>query len=402
MLPKAIPFLSRQKERRIHVKKSIAILGATGSVGTQALDVARSRGYRVDYITAAGNSVALEAYAREFSPRFVAMASDEAARDLRIRLKDTDIKVFSGNDGICEGIGRTDAETVVNSIIGEAGLLPTLSVIENKRRLALANKESLVIAGDIVMKRAREAGVDIIPVDSEHSAIFQSLFAGKREEIKRIILTASGGPFFGKSREELRSVTLSDTLSHPTWKMGKKITVDSATLMNKGFEVIEAAHLFSVPAEKIKVVVHRESILHSAVEYIDNTVIGEFSVPDMRMCVQYAVDFPHRCPTASEELDLIKIGSLSFFEPDRDAFPLLSLAAKAISYGGAMPAVLNAADEVAVGAFLGGKISFSEISETVGEAFERMLGCSEGGSVEELILCDRETRKITEKIIEDR
>ena len=380
------------------MSKTIAILGATGSVGTQALSVARERGYKVDYMTAGNNSAALEVYAREFSPRFVAMASEAAANDLRVRLRDTDIKVFSGEKGIIEGIEKTDAQTVVNSIIGEAGLLPTLSVIDSGKRLALANKESLVIAGDIVMKRAREKGVEILPVDSEHSAIFQSLFSGKREEVKRIILTASGGPFFGRTREELKAVTLSDTLRHPTWKMGKKITVDSATLMNKGFEVIEAAHLFSVPSEKIKVVVHRESILHSAVEYIDNTVIGEFSVPDMRMCVQYAVDFPNRCAAVAEELDLIKIGKLSFFEPDTEAFPLLALAFRAIKYGGAMPCVLNAADEVAVEAFLSERISFYEISEVVQKAFESMTDAS-ASSVEELILCDRETRKITEKII---
>lgn len=383
------------------MSKTIAILGATGSVGTQALSVARERGYKVDYITAAQNSVELEAYAREFSPRFVAMASESAAKDLCVRLADTDIKVMAGEEGILAGISMTNAQTVVNSIIGEAGLLPTLSVIDNKKRLALANKESLVIAGDIVMNKARENNVEIIPVDSEHSAIFQSLFSGKRDEIKRIILTASGGPFFGKNKEELKSVTLSDTLSHPTWKMGRKITVDSATLMNKGFEIIEAAHLFSVPSEKIKVVVHRESILHSAVEYIDNTVIGEFSVPDMRMCVQYAVDFPDRCLAVAEELDLIRIGRLSFFEPDTSAFPLLSLASRAMKCGGAMPAVLNAADEVAVAAFLKERISFFEISEVVSEAFERMLG-ADAHDVEGLISCDRETRKITEKIIEDR
>lgn len=383
------------------MSKNIAVLGATGSVGTQALSVARERGYRVDFMSAASSSEQMETYAREFKPTAVAMANSEAAKDLGVRLADTDIKVLSGEEGIISGIAETSAETVVNSIIGEAGLLPTLAVIDARKRLALANKESLVIAGDIVMKRARAAGVEILPVDSEHSAIFQSLFSGKREEVKRIILTASGGPFFSKSREELKRVTLADTLSHPTWKMGKKITVDSATLMNKGFEVIEAAHLFSVPAEKIKVVVHRESILHSAVEYIDNTVIGEFSVPDMRSCVQYAVDFPDRCEAVCEELDLIKVGSLSFFEPDTEAFPLLSLASRAIAIGGAMPAVLNAADEIAVAAFLNERISFVEISEVVLSAFEKMLGRN-AETVEELIAVDRETRKITKKIIEDK
>ena len=383
------------------MSKTIAVLGATGSVGTQALSVASARGYRVDYMTAGQSSRELEIYAREYKPRFVAMANESAAADLKVRLADTDIKVLSGVDGILEGIRKTSAETVVNSIIGEAGLLPTLEVIESRKRLALANKESLVIAGDIVMKRARELGTEIIPVDSEHSAIFQSLLSGKQKEIKRIILTASGGPFFGRSREELKKVTLADTLAHPTWKMGKKITVDSATLMNKGFEVIEAAHLFGVSAEKVKVIVHRESILHSAVEYIDNTVIGEFSVPDMRSCVQYAVDFPERCDATVDELDLVKIGKLSFFEADTEAFPLLALARSAMSCGTAMPAVLNAADEIAVDAFLKEKISFFDISETVSEVFEKMKGAS-AETVNELILCDREARKITEKIIEDR
>ena len=248
------------------------------------------------------------------------------------------------------------------------------------------------------MKRARERGVEIIPVDSEHSAIFQSLKAGKKSEIKRIILTASGGPFFSKSKEELKKVTLRDTLNHPTWKMGRKITVDSATLMNKGFEVIEAAHLFSVPSEKIKVIVHRESILHSAVEYIDNTVICEMSVPDMRMCVQYAVDYPERNISPFGELDFVKLGTLSFFEPDFDAFPLLSLAFEAMKAGGAMPAALNAADEVAVAAFLEERLPFCRISEVVSEALSRMP-YSSADTVEELIAHDRETRKITEKII---
>lgn len=383
------------------MSKTIAVLGATGSVGTQALSVASARGYRVDYMTAGQSSRELESYAREYKPRYVAMASESAAGDLRVCLADTDIKVLSGKDGILEGIRKTSAETVVNSIIGEAGLLPTLEVIEEKKRLALANKESLVIAGDIVMKRARELGTEIIPVDSEHSAIYQSLLSGKTGEIKRIILTASGGPFFGRSREDLKKVTLEETLAHPTWKMGKKITVDSATLMNKGFEVIEAAHLFGVPSEKVKVIVHRESILHSAVEYIDNTVVGEFSVPDMRSCVQYAVDFPERCDATVDELDLVKIGKLSFFDVDTDAFPLLRLAREAMSCGSAMPAVLNAADEVAVDAFLREKISFFDISEIVSEVFSKMKGSS-AQTVDELILCDRNARKITEKIIEDR
>ncbi len=378
--------------------KTIAVLGATGSVGTQALDVARSRGYRVDYISANRAVSDMEAYARELRPRYVAMADEAAARDLKARLADTDITVLSGDAGVEEGIALSDASVVVNSIIGEAGLKPTLAVIESGKRLALANKESLVIAGEIVMARAREMGVEILPVDSEHSAIFQSLKSGKQSEIKRILLTASGGPFYGKSREELTRVTLSDTLAHPTWKMGRKITVDSATLMNKGFEIIEAAHLFGTPAEKIQVLIHRESILHSAVEYVDNTVIGELSVPDMRMCVQYAVDYPDRCPTASGELDLFSVGALTFRAPDTEAFPLLSLAKRAMTDGGAMPAVVNAADEVAVAAFLDERLSFLGISEVVMETYERMSG-RQASSVDELVAADREARGIARELI---
>ena len=374
------------------MKRIISVLGATGSVGQQALDVARSRGYSVDFLSANRDSASLEAAAREFHPTCVAMADESAARDLKTRLADTDIRVLSGEEGICAGIADSKSETVVNSILGEAGLMPTLAVIESGKRLALANKESLVIAGDIVMSRARERDVEIIPVDSEHSAIFQSLKSGKSSEIKRLILTASGGPFFGKTKEELKRVTLSDTLAHPTWKMGKKITVDSATLMNKGFEVIEAAHLFGVSPDKIRVTVHRESILHSAVEYIDNSIIGEFSVPDMRMCVQYAVDYPDRCESASEQLDLFKIGKLTFFEPDNEAFPFLSLAKEAITLGGAMPAVMNAADEIAVGEFLSGSISFTEIFDVVTGVFEQMRDARERVELEAIIAADREAR----------
>lgn len=380
------------------MNKKISVLGATGSVGLQALDVASSRGYTVDYMSANRDVDKMEELARRFRPKYIAMADESAAKELRVRLADMQVKLLSGSDGICEGIALSGSEVTVNSIIGEAGLLPTLAVIASGQRLALANKESLVIAGEIVMKAAADRGVEILPVDSEHSAIYQSLKAGRRSEIKRILLTASGGPFFGKSREELSRVTLADTLAHPTWKMGKKITVDSATLMNKGFEVIEAAHLFGVPAERVKVIVHRESILHSAVEYIDNTVIGELSVPDMRMCVQYAVDYPERYVSASGELDLIGLGRLTFSEPDTEAFPLLALAGRAMSLGGAMPAILNAADEVAVAAFLSEKLSFLGISEVVSETFERMLG-SRANTVEELIAFDREARSIAEQII---
>ncbi len=383
------------------MKKNIAILGATGSVGLQAADVAKKRGYKVDFMTANRDSSKMEELVREFSPSFVAMADESAAYDLKIRISDTDTKVLCGEAGICEGISLSQSETVINSIIGKAGLAPTLAVIDSGKRLALANKESLVVAGDIVMARAREKNVQILPVDSEHSAIFQSMLAGKHSEVKKIILTASGGPFFNKSRSELSAVTLADTLAHPTWKMGKRITVDSATLMNKGFEIIEAAHLFDVKAEDVEVVIHRESILHSAVEYIDNTVIGEFSAPDMRACVQYAVDYPDRCEGVCCELDLFKLSKMTFYEPDYEAFPLLSLAKRAMKMGGAMPAVLNAADEVAVEAFLSEKISFLGISEVVERVFEGLLNMANCTSLDEIILADKEARELTRKMIKE-
>ena len=377
--------------------KTIAVLGATGSVGMQALEVARAGGYKIDFISAGTNSALAERIAREFKPSFVAMADVRAANELKFRIRDLSIPVFSGEKGIVEGVMKSKADTVVNAILGKAGLMPTLATIESGKRLALANKESLVIAGEIVMPFAKKKGVEIIPVDSEHSAIFQSLKAGDRSEIRRLILTASGGPFFGKSREELEKITLADTLAHPTWKMGKKITVDSATLMNKGFEIIEAAHLFSVSPDRIEVVVHPESILHSAVEYIDNSIIGEFSMPDMRMCVKYALDYPERREGVGSPLDFISLGKMTFARPDTVAFPLLAMAKRAFFEGGACPAVLNAADEVAVEAFLNGKISFTDISKVVIGTYEMMGGARYAKNLDDILASDKEARAIAKE-----
>lgn len=379
--------------------KNIIILGASGSVGRQAQDVARARGYKIDALSVGKNVAEAERAAREFNPRVVAVADEAAAADLKIRLADTEVKVTSGEQGICDMIAKSPAETVVNAILGKAGLAPTLATIDSGKRLALSNKESLVIAGEIVMRRASERGCEIIPVDSEHSAIFQSLKSGKNQEIRRIILTASGGPFYGRSAEELKSVTLEQTLAHPTWKMGKKITVDSATLMNKGFEVIEAAHLFSVQENQIEVVIHRESILHSAVEYIDNAIIGEMSLPDMRSCVQYAVDYPDRISGVGEPLDLFSLGKMTFAKPDYDAFVLLGLAKRALADGGSMGAVLNASDEVAVAAFLDGRIGFADISEIVLSVYERMTDYKGKISLESILEADRQARIITNEFI---
>lgn len=371
---------------------SVAVLGSSGSVGTQALDVCEKLGLRVDALTGGRNDQLLEEQIRRFRPRFCAMADADAARALRTRVRDTDTKIFEGEEGILALIGETDAKTAVNSILGLAGLAPTLAAARRGMRIATANKESIVAAGDLVNAAVRENGAELIPVDSEHSAIFQCLHCGTHGEVKRILLTASGGPFFGYTKEQLERVTRADALRHPTWKMGAKITVDSATLMNKGLEVIEAVRLFGVAPAQITVVVHRESIIHSAVEYIDNAVIAELSHPDMRECVQYALTYPHRVPAVIEPLDLLKVGTLTFKRPDTEAFPLLALAFRAIETGGLMPAVLSAANEAAVSLFLADKIRFAEIAAVVERAMDGFNNKSDF-TVEDVFSADREARK---------
>lgn len=380
--------------------KKIAILGVSGSVGMQSLDVARERGYEVDLITSNRNVGMTETAAREFSPKTVVMADERAAAELAVRLKDTNISVLGGSEAIAYSVMESSAEAVVNAILGEAGLMPTVAALRSKKRLALSNKESLVIAGEQVMRISKESGAEIIPVDSEHSAIFQSLMAGKRAEVSRILLTASGGPFYGRGLDEMQDVTLSEVLHHPTWKMGKKITTDSATLMNKGFEIIEACHLFGVPEERIDVLIHRESIVHSAVEYIDRAVIAQLSLPDMRQCVQYAIDYPTRNKSSLPSLDLTKIASLTFAKPDTKAFPLLDLARRAVSDGGAMGAVLNAADEEAADAFIRGKIGFTDIADTVIYTYEKMHGASSVTSLDGILAESRTARAYASEHIE--
>ena len=381
-------------------QNKISVLGSTGSVGEQALDVAQRFGLEVSCISANRNFLRVEEQARKFAVRAVAMADESAAHELRTRLFDTNIKVYGGEDGICEMIAEHEQKTVINSIIGEAGLKPTLAVIDSGARLALANKESLVVAGEIVMSRAMEKKGEIIPVDSEHSAIFQCLKSGQDKEIKKILLTASGGPFFNYSKEQLKSITVKDALAHPTWKMGAKITIDSATLMNKGFEVIEAVHLFGVSAEQIKVLVHRESIIHSMVEYIDNSVIAQMSVPDMRLCIQYAVSYPSRNEGIIPELDFCSLLGLTFKEPDPQTFSLLSCAYDCIAKGGALPAVLNAANEVAVNRFLEGKLAFYRISEAVCETVDILSNAQREHTLRGILDYDREARTTIRKILE--
>ena len=375
---------------------SMMVLGATGSVGLQALDVAREQKMRVTALSANRSVGEMEALAREFHPIACAMADEAAAADLRVRLADTDVRVYGD---VCAMIAETEGEIVLNSIVGRAGLEPTLTALRCGRRLALANKESLVVAGDIVMAAAREAGQIILPVDSEHSAIFQSLGAGRREDLKKILLTASGGPFFGRTREELAQITVAETLAHPTWKMGAKITVDSATLMNKGFEVIEAVHLFGVSTAQIEVVVHRESIIHSMVEYNDNSIIAQLGVPDMRTCVRYAVTYPARVAGDVGAIDWRTLSKLTFYAPDMETFTLLPLAIHCIDRGGALPAVLNAANEVAVAAFLSERLSFTGIMDTVAATVDAMSDAAGCRSLDEIAEADRMARRIAGEMI---
>lgn len=384
----------------------LIILGSTGSVGTQAADVAAAHGIRVRGLSAHCRVAETESQARRFLPDCVAMTDPEAAADLRIRLADTPVRVLSGFDGIRDMIFETQTDnphglTVENSILGEAGLRPTLDTLEAGHRLALANKESLVVGGELVMELSRRTKNEILPVDSEHCAIFQCLRAGNKGEVRRILLTASGGPFFGWTTEQLTGVTKQMTLAHPTWRMGQKITVDSATLMNKGFEVIEAVHLFGVAPEQVQVVVHRESVIHSMVEYVDHSVIAQLSVPDMRHCVQYALTHPYRLPAGEtvKELDLFSIGQLTFYPPDTETFPLLALAVSCIRRGGALPAVLNAANEVVVESFLRDRIRFCEIPELVTRVTEQFPDAARLHNYEEILSADRAAREAAQALL---
>ncbi len=379
----------------------LIVLGSTGSVGTQALDVARAHGIRVRGVTAHRSVAQVETQVRAFQPEFAVLTDASAAADLRARLADTSTRVLSGFEGISEMLREVVCDNplgivVENSILGAAGLLPTLETLRAGHKLALANKESLVVGGELVMPLSREMGATILPVDSEHCAIFQCLRAGNQSEISRILLTASGGPFFGYTKEQLSTVTKAMTLAHPTWKMGEKITVDSATLMNKGFELIEAVHLFGVTPEQVEVVVHRESMIHSMVEYVDHSIIAQMSVPDMRHCVQYALTHPRRLPAGDTlpPADLFALGKLTFARPDGDAFPLLPLAADCIARGGAVPAVLNAADEVVVEAFLHEQIAFSAIPELIARTVEDLADCAEAHTYEDIMAADTRAREI--------
>ena len=351
--------------------KTVSILGSTGAIGIQALDVARMHGIRVAALAAKSNVKKLAEQALEFSPEAVCIYDETKADELRSLIGD-DFEILTGMSGLCKAASLDSADTVLNGVVGTIGLEPTLAAIEAGKDLALANKEALVSGGDLVMNAVKRKGINLYPVDSEHSAIFQCLQGSRRGDLSKILLTASGGPFFGKTREDMRGVTVEQALAHPTWKMGKKITVDSATLMNKGLEFIEAMRLFGVSADQIEIVIHRESVIHSAVEFRDGAVIAQLGVPDMRIPIQYALTCPERLESPTKRLSLFDYGKLTFYKPDFEAFDCIKTALKAAALGGTAPAIVSGADAEAVSLFLAGKIGFLTIGELVSGALENI------------------------------
>ena len=353
--------------------KTIALLGSTGSIGRQTLEVARELGLTVAALTAHTNIDLLEQQARQFRPRLAAVYDPDAARVLRERLSDMDIQVLAGEEGLLTAATAEEADTLVTAVMGSVGLAPTLAAIRQGKRIALANKETLVCAGELVMAAAAEYGAEIIPVDSEHSAVFQCLQGCRdRGELRRILLTCSGGPFYGKTHDELEHMTAADALHHPNWHMGAKITVDSATLMNKGLEVIEAMRLYALPVEQVQPVIHRQSIVHSLVEFRDGAVLAQLGTPDMKLPIRYAMTYPYRAASPDAPLDLLQCGSLTFAAPDEDAFPCLHLARQCGKTGGTSCAILNGANEAAVALFLRGEIGFNDIHRCVERALSRV------------------------------
>ena len=374
------------------MSRRIALLGSTGSIGRQALEVIEACGMSVAALTANRSVELLERQARRFRPELTVAADEKAASDLRVRLADTDIRVASGQEGLLEAAALESADTVLTAVVGVAGLEPTLCAVRRGKRIALANKETMVCAGQLVMDEADRCGAEIVPVDSEHSAIFQCLQgSGDRREVRRLILTASGGPFYGWSREQLREVTLSQALKHPNWAMGAKITVDSATLMNKGLEFIEAMRLYRMPPEKISIVVHRESIVHSLVEYCDNAVLAQLGAADMRLPIQYALTWPERTIGPARPLDLLHCPPLTFGMPDCEAFPCLAIAMEAARTGGTATAILNGANEAAVGLFLEERIGFMDIPARVERAMS-VVPVVQAPQLEQIMAADRAAR----------
>ena len=371
--------------------KKIAVLGSTGSIGTQTLDVVRAnKDLQVLGISAGRNVKKLEEQVREFHPRLVAVWEEEAAKELAVRIQDLDVRVVSGMDGLLELAAMPDTEILVTAIVGMLGIRPTMEAIRAGKDIALANKETLVTAGHLIMPMAKEYGVQILPVDSEHSAIFQAINGEHKEEIHKLLITASGGPFRGKKRADLEHVTLADTLKHPNWVMGQKITVDSATLVNKGLEVMEARWLFDMDLDHIQVVVQPQSVIHSMVEFKDGGIMAQLGTPDMRLPIQYALYYPHRRYLDGERLDFAKLGQITFEEPDMETFLGLPMAIEAAAQGGTMPTVFNAANELAVKKFLHQEIGFLDIYDIIGQSMSRHTK-SENPDLEEILAVEEET-----------
>ena len=377
------------------MKKNISILGSTGSIGTQTLQIAQEYSNKINVVALSANSniSLLEEQSRKFNPEIVCVANEKKADELKIKLADTNIKVVSGKKGLVECATAKNVDTVVTAVVGISGLEPTIEAIKAKKDIALANKETLVTGGHIVTRLARENGVKILPVDSEHSAIFQSLMGNEKRAVKKILLTASGGPFIGKKRSELENIKPADALKHPNWNMGAKVTIDSSTLVNKGLEVIEAKWLFDVDIDNIEVLVHRQSIVHSMVEYVDNGVIAQLGTPDMRLPIQFALTYPNRLPMKQNEIDFAKIGQLTFEKPDTETFFALEVAKKAGREGGILPTIFNSADEMAVELFLEGKMKYTQISDAISYAVSTVKNV-ENPTLEQIFEADKEAREI--------
>ncbi len=377
------------------MKKNISILGSTGSIGTQTLQIAQEYSDKINVVALSANSniSLLEEQSRKFNPEIVCVTDENKADELKIKLADTNIKVVSGKKGLIECATAKNADTVVTAVVGISGLEPTIEAIKAKKDIALANKETLVTGGHIVTRLAREYSVKILPVDSEHSAIFQSLMGNEKRAIKKILLTASGGPFIGKKRNELENIKPADALKHPNWNMGAKVTIDSSTLVNKGLEVIEAKWLFDVDIDNIEVLVHRQSIVHSMVEYVDNGVIAQLGTPDMRLPIQFALTYPNRLPMRENEIDFAKIGQLTFEKPDTETFFALEVAKKAGREGGILPTTFNSADEMAVELFLKGKMKYTQISDSISYAVNTVKNI-ENPTLEQIFEADKEAREI--------
>ena len=381
------PFVT---ERRL--QKNIAILGSTGSIGTQTLEVIAGfpKEFKAIYLTANNNVTLLTEQIRRFKPKGVVILNERSVKEIKRQIP-SGVEVLYGEEGLLEIVQRKEVDIVVSSLVGFAGLKPTIKAIEAKKKIALANKETLVVAGEIIMPLVDRYKTDLLPVDSEHSAIFQCLVGELPNKVEKIILTASGGPFRTKSKEELKKVTLEQALKHPNWTMGNKITIDSATLMNKGLEVIEAHWLFGIPLERIEVVIHPQSIIHSMVEFVDGSIKAQLGLPDMKLPIQYALTYPSRSAVKSDRVHFPTLNEMTFFEPDRGNFPCLQLAYDALGEGGTIPAAMNAANEVAVAKFLEGEISFLDIPKIISNAMEKHSNTA-NPSLEEIVEADRETR----------